>query len=724
MNINQFKLGLRELESHDWALFEELCNAFLSFEFSDLRPMASPAGDKGRDAQLFNSESISSVVFQYSVQKDFNSKIRDTVLRINSTLPDVKILIYVTNQEIGARGDSIKQWCVKEGIVLDIRDYHWFVQNSLNYDRSAAALNLIDAKVTPLLKSEDLIRTGTSALSGIESQAALVYLGLQWENDIRQKGLSKLSFDALVRAALRRTNQDNRMKRDEIHEFVLKLTPNSPKETVILYIDNALKRLSKRYIRHHQLDDTFCLTFEEHERISEALSEREINREQFIYDINLSAEVFLIENKIHVNLDNIQLSQRIPRILERILLARGEVFVHTVLTGNISNIQNSDIRDVVIQDINMFPISESFSPHIVNLIIFVIRSVLSRPNPGTADYLNQLANSYTLFSFLNETTEIQSVTKKLFNQGKIWLDTSVLLPLVAERFIDDPNSQRLTKIFTLCNEVGIEFLVTPGVIQEVNAHINKSIHCNKYPRGQWQGKIPYIYFQYLASGQNPENFLDWCYDIKGLSRPEEDIELFLQEEYSIKTQGLNNLIDDVDHEVRLEVERLWTLAHTARRRNQLQEEDVTDILIEHDVESFLGIIGIRLHEDKDELGYKSWLLTFDRVAWSIRGELTKEFGLSSSLYSPLLSISFLVNNLSFGPLRANMIKNKELSLPLILDVEMSENMPISIIAIAERVRFENYNKPEYVIRRKVRDAVDRARSTWVESEYDLDLGID
>ena len=40
---------------------------------------------------------------------------------------------------------------------------------------------------------------------------------------------------------------------------------------------------------------------------------------------------------------------------------------------------------------------------------------------------------------------------------------------------------------------------------------------------------------------------------------------------------------------------------------------------------------------------------------------------------------------------------------------MSESMPHDILGIADRVRNENEGLPEYVIRRKVRDAIDRAR---------------
>ena len=66
MNINLFKMALDKLEPHHWAQFEQLASAFLSTEFPNLRTMAAPGGDGGRDSELFNTE-----VLPHDVGKDF-----------------------------------------------------------------------------------------------------------------------------------------------------------------------------------------------------------------------------------------------------------------------------------------------------------------------------------------------------------------------------------------------------------------------------------------------------------------------------------------------------------------------------------------------------------------------------------------------------------------------------------------------------------------------------
>jgi len=77
-----------------------------------------------------------------------------------------------------------------------------------------------------------------------------------------------------------------------------------------------------------------------------------------------------------------------------------------------------------------------------------------------------------------------------------------------------------------------------------------------------------------------------------------------------------------------------------------------------------------------------------------------------------MSLSFLLNTISFGGHRTESCKGTEPAIPLILDIEMSESMPHDIIRLAEDVRRENEGLPDYVIRRKVRDAIDRARRHW------------
>jgi hypothetical protein len=298
---------------------------------------------------------------------------------------------------------------------------------------------------------------------------------------------------------------------------------------------------------------------------------------------------------------------------------------------------------------------------------------------------------------------------KLFSHGTIWVDTTVLLPLFAEQLDDDDKQRRLTRVFNSCTNAGVELRVTSGVLQEINAHMNYALSCSQHQPGDWRGRIPYLYYQFLHSGQSPLEFRKWISIFRGMERPEDDLAQFLSELFGMKRQDLAEEALQVADELRWAADRLWTTAHESRRQNSQQIDDATTRkLIQHDIETYLGVISLRQKENVSELGYRHWLLTLDRNAWEIRDHLKKEFS-SETPPSPLMSLSFLLNNMTFGPVRNLIGKANELTLPLILDVEMSESLPHDIIEIADGVRHENESLPEFVIRRKVRDAIDRAR---------------
>ena len=168
------------------------------------------------------------------------------------------------------------------GVALDVRDQNWFLERATGDPlRESAAEELIERIGRPYLEGEKIINMSSSALSSKEARAALLYLGLQWQDDISGKGLTKLSFDALVRAALRHTHSEKRLSRIEIQEWVAESVPSASRTTVDVYVDAALGRLAKKYIRHWQKDDEFCLTYDEQQRIMHRLAEMENEKSEF-----------------------------------------------------------------------------------------------------------------------------------------------------------------------------------------------------------------------------------------------------------------------------------------------------------------------------------------------------------------------------------------------------------------------------------------------------------
>lgn len=197
MKPQRFELALERLQPAQWKRFEEFASEFLSSEFPNLRTMASPSGDRGRDAELFSPHDDPSVLLQYSVAVNCEAKIKKTVKRIKSEFPDANVLIYVTSQTIGADADDLKKKLRKdENLFLDVRDRNWFIERlHSSQQRELAAEKLARDIVDPYLMSREVLSRKATALTSLESQAAFLYLGLQWEDDTREKGLTKLCFE-------------------------------------------------------------------------------------------------------------------------------------------------------------------------------------------------------------------------------------------------------------------------------------------------------------------------------------------------------------------------------------------------------------------------------------------------------------------------------------------------------------------------------------------------
>ena len=211
MKTERFRLALRELKASDWERFETLGSTYLASEFPSLRTLASLSGDSGRDGTLF-ALAGNEIAIQYSVSQDWRQKIRRTMQRLNEAFPDtVHVLVYVSSRRIGAAADELKHELLKHHrIHLDVRDETWFVDRVNSDDaRQEAAEELARVVADPFLASEGIVKRKAHALSSMEARTGLLYLALQWEDTTREKGLTRLSYEALYSCAIWRVEAGN-----------------------------------------------------------------------------------------------------------------------------------------------------------------------------------------------------------------------------------------------------------------------------------------------------------------------------------------------------------------------------------------------------------------------------------------------------------------------------------------------------------------------------------
>ncbi|WP_345844231.1 hypothetical protein [Shewanella algae] len=714
MSSKRFLLALEMLKPSDWLDFERLASIFLASMFDDIRVTANSSGDKGRDAELFSPYKEPKVMIQYSVTAEWSAKIKHTIERLKTTFPDANYLVYVTNQEIGAKGDTLKATVRKEGIFLDILDRNWFVdKQTASKSMESAAEELAEKIVDPFLSKKEVAKVLPSELSSQESMAAITYLNLQWQDDNRDKGLTKLVFEAVVRAALIGTSQEKRLTRQEIYKKVGDLLSNHKEETIEKFVNTALARLSKSTIKHWKAQDEFHLSHEETTKYQEfkansLLSESTLNNalDTIIAD-TLGEEKSLSDDNKNT------LRESLRNLTTNVLFERSQAFAIAVHSGQLSSLADSDFAPAILKELNQIDL-----PNVKGMdwrVFFRkgIREILTTQDRVILEYLRSLSDSYTLLAFLQQTPDVQRVVEKMFAFGNVWLDTTILLPLISDTLLiaDGLEIGRFTRMINAAKDIGLKLYVTPGVIEELERHMNRAKTCAQMQNGHWNGSIPFLLEKYISSGRSKNTFASWLENFRGEMRAEEDISIYLREEFQINTRSLEDESNRASEELRHALEQIWHERYKYREQKYgtILDENAVTRLISHDVECYTGVLELRRQQKESPFGYTDWWLTVDKQTFDLKEKLQRRM-IGQVPDSPVLSADFLVNYLAFGPLRGKIVKETESRLPLLMILGNTSYLTPELMHEAESMRENLKDLSERVIRRQVRDKLDQAKA--------------
>lgn len=665
---SRLELALERLGIGDWARFERLASAFLAAEFDSLRTVASASGDEGRDSELFSPNSEPSVVAQYSISADWRQKIRSTTKRIAATLPDARILIYVSNSVIGAAADELKKTLRSEcAITLDVRDRNWFLERVMaSTQRQAAAEELATAVVDPLLASSGVGPYVRSTLTTPETIAAVTFLGLQWQDDIRDKGLTRIAFESIVRACLVGTDANNRVTRESLYAKVAQILPDHSPKTLKRHVDSAVHRLTKSAVKQFPADE-ICLAYEEvlrfdQYRVASAIAE--IKLSDAIREITSHLPV----DKSLSSSQEDEFRQTLREATDAIIFDHSQAFAMAVSSGTTGVIADSDFRSIVIQQLARKHLPKLFGVDWINLLQTGVREILTSANPAIQAHMRSLADSYTLLAFLKQTPDVQSAVEKLFSHGVLWLDATIILPLIAEMlYSGEGEIGRFTRMHAAALDAGLKLYVTPGIIEEIERHMNRSLTCARYTGGQWEGSIPYLLERYVSAGRARSAFANWLENFRGEQRPLTDLSEYLSDEFQIEERPLDAECAAAPQGLRYALQEIWHERHVRRRERYgtpLDDMTITK-LVNHDVECYAGVVQMRQREKPSPFGYSAWWLTVDRQAFNLKAELHVLMG-EAPPDSPVLSADFLVNYLAFGPNRRRVAKSAEAHLPVLM----------------------------------------------------------
>jgi len=705
----RFAFALEHIKPGDWALFEKFASEFLAVEFPGLRTTASPSGDRGRDAELITVDTVPRTAFQYSVTKGWATKIAQTVKRVTETFPGIARLIYCTNQEIGALFDSQREqiWA-DHRIQVDVRDRNWFIEHEIdNPVRATAAAELSAAVAEPILQPRKVASTITTPLTSGEAKVAFLQLALNSADNARNKSLTKQSFDSLVRAALLETSAETPRTRDEVRATVCEMLGSPPIAQIHALVDSALNRLSQKGgpIKHNRQQAIYHLSFQEAQAWNESAAQFLLEQEELEND--LAAALYGTDDRLDE--DPAALSAEAKKLraaLDAIAMKSGEKFAESILTDSLADLSQGDIAEEIgALDLKFTVRTEQAAGAIL--------AVLAGPSDGTRAYLTRTLDAYTLLAFLQQTPDVQKTLAKVFDGGEIWLDTSAVLPLLAELALDEVDPHPYTDIMRAARDSGVELHVTGGALEEIRHHLDNCLRYQQLGR-QWKGRVPFIFSAYILSGRPESELPSWIAEMKGDYRPEQDIAEFLEVTFRVTRSDLATQAENASLELRGAVQNLWLDAHSRRRGKLETAFGSIDRLVKHDVESVVGVIQVRRSRGVSPLGYSAWWLTLDGTAFRLDTWLKDQLG-DGAPHSPVLSPDYLAQILRFGPLRRAEATSNLSAVPVSAEIRRFEDVPRDLIDLALRTRTDYAGFSELRIRREVRDALDRARTATIQS---------
>jgi hypothetical protein len=518
-----------------------------------------------------------------------------------------------------------------------------------------------------------------------------------WED--ASKGLTKSSFEALVKCALRGTSAERRKTTQEIRAFVHALLPQHTPAVLNPFVDAALTRLSRESVKRWNSDNTYHLSFKEEECTKDRIAGLAMLGNAFQEDVE---EVLGREPSVKP-VQYLDLSRRIRAIIESYFYKVGEEFAQCIV-GNLPLPMHSEtLWNCVLEHTLHGNIGNgrSWSQYLLG----ICKDILNTPSPSTNELLRLLYNSYTLFAFLSEVPDVQKATKRLFAHGSIWLDTSVLLPLLTEQ-AETEDMRPFTTMLVQLNRLGTKLRVTDGVLEEIERHINL---CRMYVRkADWKGRVPYLASRYVLAGRPLSTLSSWLENFAGYQRPTQDIADFLHEVAGIEISAVPSF-DRIRPDVQSAIRNYWQAIQDRRRGGEDGFNIQAFRLAEHDIENFLAALAERrLSPGASVYGYSSWLLTIDSAAWSlisqVDADVRHEIG-----FSPVISLDFLFRYLSFGPIR-DQVDTSGGGFTRIFTLEIIDSVPAELVRVADQVRQANTGRPERIIQRMIRDELDKQRA--------------
>ena len=451
---------------------------------------------------------------------------------------------------------------------------------------------------------------------------------------------------------------------------------------------------TKKRVTFEANSNLYKISYKERLRLEELESQ---------FYIEFAAELRNQVNSIAVQLFEVDLNAIEVDTLCKLIVRTCEQLGSNLAEDFISNTVNwtPAVDDDLLAKIQLQDTLKALTNLSLDNAALLIETILYEPTLGTAKYLRTIRSAGTLLSLFRTTPDVQSVLEGLLFRGHIWMDTSALLPMLAEQYLPTKD-RRLTSILLAASEAGFEFFVIPGVIAELATHINRNRTYWSYKeRGQaWDGRIPFLYSEWVISGSDA-SFLDSLELFCGLNQntAEDDVAHYLEDFFHVHIRDLSTEASELSLRDRSRISEYWFEA-SEQRRGLNTDPFKMRLLAEHDATTCQGIVALQRRESPRET-FQSWWISNDGKAQKFLERINPELERSASPF--LITLGYLVHALTFGPARRNVESAHLDSLPLMLGTALYDEVGESVLVELESLVAGYKSLPVHIVKRRLRD---------------------
>jgi hypothetical protein len=681
ITINE-KLVEIALEEVDGNNFESFCHAFMaSMEGERFIPCGGmhDGGSDGFESNIYELESgRAGVYYQFSVQKTIESKITQTVKRLQAFGRTLKTLVYVSSNLIPHSDVVEDRLSDNLGIRIRIRDGKYIAVHINDSIGTQAAFKNHLAYLTEYLK-----QVGASkVISKVDASDPSVYVFLQQEvqNRLGNNNLLQTVADSLVLWALNGTDPQKNifMTREDIQKKIIEMIPWSA-QFIKGQLDGRLKALSAkkgtsgREVRWYRKEDKFCLPLQT--RL--IIEEENTNDEALRIDVRYEFQKTIIEEKKYKEQEAEWAAKVAMRTIELFFEKQGLAFASFLEDKEIGNIPNV-VGERVDDALEEFNVPAENLPAVKDAAMVALGQAFYNSSEKQRYFLYNLSRTYVLLFTLKAEPRIIEYFQAMTSNFTLHVEADIIVRALTERYLE-PEDQMCRNMLKIASEAGVALILSEPVLIEVCNHI-KATH-NEFVR-EFSEIEPYItrdmarhcnkilirtyfYAKELKKTRGWRDFVNQFVTLDKINnrKGEDELKGYLVNQFNF------NFVPTSELEEYAVLEKVNALASTLVQMGikKNQELAYNDALLVH------AVYGLREfnHETSrvSQYGYTTWWLTQETLIQKYTVELVRKNGAKY-----IMRPDFLLNFLALSPKKAEVIRSFRSIFPSTIGLQMGHRM--------------------------------------------------